>query len=111
MAHLPLSESTAPLGNLDMDEVVQYGGDEQSNEEERRDTQGDVSVTMPPQDYTDALVAKHSTDSGQKPNQSQAYDGGQKAAQAPAKPPAMKRIENKLKRLADLGDINANKQT
>ena len=68
MAHLPLSESTAPLGNLDMDEVVQYGGDEQSCEDEQ-DNQADISVTLPPHDYTDALVAKQNTDSGRKPNQ------------------------------------------
>lgn len=54
-------------------------------------------MTIAPHDYTDAGGAKSSVDS------SLLYSPDSKAK--------MTKIENKLKRLADLGDINTSKQT
>lgn len=54
-----------------------------------------------PHDYADTVVAKNILDS-----QAKQFEQPQK----PETSASMKKIENKLKRLADLGDINATKQ-
>ena len=53
-------------------------------------------MTIAPHDYTDAVGAKSSVDS---------------LLYSPDTRAKMSKIENKLKRLADLGDINTSKQT
>ena len=68
----------------------------------------DDMITAAPQDYTDGATI------GSKTANIQEYNSGTAGSMVTIDPQAQAKLvktENKLKRLADLGDINASKQT
>ena len=70
------------------------------NYQDVEDDTDDLTVTVAPHDYTDSKN-RVSTDGQLQVTQTM----------QPQHTAALKKVENKLKRLADLGDINASKQT
>ena len=82
---------------------VSYGDNDTSTIEKSDNAMPDedLTITVPPQDYTDTISGKEQVE---KPPLYAAEANVQSST-------SMKKIENKLKRLVDLGDINATKQT
>ena len=105
----------------EIDEIVQFDQEEQkslgntrncdNNNEASAAAPTDLQINVETQDYTDVAMKKQAGLSIDNQNSFLTDTQPQKSQEAAlqAKSTSMKKIENKLQRLADLGDINATK--